>query len=115
MPDAWHDIGRFHLSDGSFTGIYANIITPCEFRTATRWHTTDWFLDVWIDPLGKVSMLDASEFEEAIRRGWVDEPTEARVREEAARLIKGAEAGTWPPPFVHEWTRERAWKTLRGP
>jgi len=113
MPQAWHDIGRFHRADGTFTGIYANIITPCAFETATRWRTTDWFLDVWIDPEGRVSILDEDEFEEAITSGWVDEPTEIRVREEAERLKKWAEAGEWPPPIVHEWTRERAWAALR--
>ena len=26
--DVWHDVGRFHLADGTFTGYYANILTP---------------------------------------------------------------------------------------
>jgi uncharacterized protein len=112
MPGVWHDIGRLHRADGTFTGIYANIITPCAFETPTRWRTTDWFLDLWIDPDGRISILDEDEFEDAIAKGYVDETTEARVREEATRLKKWAEAGEWPPPIVHEWTRERAREAL---
>ncbi|MDP9348291.1 MAG: hypothetical protein M3P24_04000, partial [Gemmatimonadota bacterium] len=26
-PGAWHDVGRFHLADGTFTGCYANVLT----------------------------------------------------------------------------------------
>ena len=108
FPDLWHDIGRFHRADGTFTGLYANIISPCTFETPTRWRTTDWFLDVWIDREGRVSILDQEEFDAAITNGWVDAETEHRVREEAVRLKKQAEAGEWPPPIVHEWTRERS-------
>ena len=28
FPDVWHDIGRFHRADRTFTGLYANILTP---------------------------------------------------------------------------------------
>src|SRR4051794_37728926 len=27
-PGRWHDLGRFHLADGTFTGVYANVLTP---------------------------------------------------------------------------------------
>jgi uncharacterized protein len=112
MPGAWHDIGRFHRADGTFTGIYANIITPCAFETATLWRTTDWYLDVWIDADGRVAILDESEFAEAIENGLVDGATEVRVRDEAVRLKSLAEAGEWPPPIVHEWTLERARRAM---
>lgn len=31
FPGQWHDIGRFHRRDGTFTGIYANVLTPPVF------------------------------------------------------------------------------------
>lgn len=31
FPGRWHDIGRFHRKDDTFTGIYANILTPPTF------------------------------------------------------------------------------------
>jgi len=112
FPDTWHDIGLFHRADGTFTGTYANIISPCEFETPTVWHTTDWFLDVWVGLTGTVEVLDADELDEAVRRGWVDARTERRVRREARELKKRAEAGDWPPPVVQEWSLPHAREIL---
>ena len=50
FPGLWHDIGRFHRSDGTFTGIYANILTPPLIQPDGVWHTTDLFLDLWQKP-----------------------------------------------------------------
>ena len=83
FPGAWHDIGTFHRAAGSFVGTYANILTPCVFEDSGVWHTTDLFLDIWIDSSGTVLTLDEEELDEA-------------------------EAGSWPPAVVGEWTLERA-------
>ncbi|HSG46956.1 MAG TPA: DUF402 domain-containing protein, partial [Longimicrobiales bacterium] len=51
FPGRWHDIGRFHRADGTFTGLYANLLTP-PVLDGTEWDTTDLFLDVWLTPDG---------------------------------------------------------------
>jgi len=112
FPGVWHDIGRFHTRDGRFTGIYANVLTPPEIREGDEWHTTDLFLDVWLDPNGNVRVLDEDELERARAQGWVDRILATRARIEARELREWAEAGTWPPPIVSEWTRERALQVL---
>lgn len=111
FPDTWHDIGRFHRADGTFTGLYANILTPPELH-GTEWNTTDLFLDVWVSPQGKVLLLDEDELDEALGREWVDAPSAARAKQEGRRLVQGAEEGVWPPPVVHEWTLERCREVL---
>lgn len=109
---AWHDIGRFHLADGTFTGCYANILTPPRM-TPEVWHTTDLFLDVWLPADGgPVRLLDEAELESAHARGLVDEATARKAREEAARLVAEAERGAWPPPVVAEWTLAAAREAL---
>lgn len=107
FPGLWHDVGRFHRADGTFTGCYANVLTPVEIEPGHRWRTTDLFLDVWLDERGP-RVLDEDEMEDAIRRGWVDAETAERARAEAELLRSEAAAGRWPPPVVHEWTLERA-------
>ena len=104
FPGAWHDVGRFHRADGTFTGLYANILTP-PVLDGSEWDTTDLFLDVWMSPSGRVLLLDEDEMEEALGQAWLDAPTAARAREEADRLVAAAEAGSWPPASVHHWTR----------
>lgn len=105
-PGAGYDIGRFHLADGSFTGIYANILTPVEMEGRV-WRTTDLCLDVWVGRDGEVELLDEEDLAEAVSHGWLDEAAAARARAEAEGLLRGARQGTWPPAHVGEWTLER--------
>ncbi len=108
FPGRWHDIGRFHRADGTFTGIYANILTPVVRPEPGVWHTTDLFLDVWLPPDEEPRLLDEDEFEEARARGWIDRATAERARAEAERLLEAARKGTWPPAVVRSWTLPRA-------
>lgn len=110
-PGRWHDIGRFHLADGEFTGYYANLLTPVVMEEGC-WETTDLFLDVWAPARGRPELLDRDELEEAEGRGWVDAETALHVREEAAELLAHAADGSWPPREVREWTLERVRERL---
>lgn len=103
----WHDVGRFHLADGTFTGVYANVLTPVQMD-GTRGDTTDLCLDVWLGADGDAQILDEDELAAAEAAGWVDAATAARARLEAERLMEAARRGEWPPREVHEWTLERA-------
>ncbi|HET7233581.1 MAG TPA: DUF402 domain-containing protein [Longimicrobium sp.] len=110
----WHDVGRFHLADGTFTGVYANVLTPVEMSGA-RWDTTDLCLDVWLGADGDARVLDEDELAAAEAAGWVDLATAARARDEAAALLEGARRGNWPPREVHEWTLARAREAVSRP
>jgi uncharacterized protein len=115
FPGEWHDVGRFHDAAGTFTGYYANVLTPPRFTTPTEWETTDLFLDVWLDANGKALLLDADEFAEALAAGWIDRPTARRARREAGSLLSAATLGTWPPRIVRDWTLQRARAALARP
>jgi predicted RNA-binding protein associated with RNAse of E/G family len=113
FPGLWHDIGRFHLADGTYTGLYANTLTPVEMRADHVWDSTDLFLDVWLDERGPV-VLDEDELEEAVARRWLEPAMGERAQREVARILEGIERGTWPPPVVGEWTLERAREVAGG-
>jgi predicted RNA-binding protein associated with RNAse of E/G family len=110
-PGEWHDVGRFHLADGTFTGTYANVLTPVEMDGGT-WRTTDLCLDVWLGGDGRVEVLDRDELDAARAAGWVDDATAERAVAEAERLADEARRGEWPAAHVREWTLERARKHL---
>lgn len=112
-PGKWHDIGRFHRSDGIFTGYYANVLTPVRMDGA-QWFTTDLCLDVWYGADGRVELLDEEDFAEAVNRGWIDARTEHRARMEAEDLLRSAHHGAWPPAEVHQWTLQSARDRLRA-
>jgi predicted RNA-binding protein associated with RNAse of E/G family len=105
--DVWHDVGRFHRADGTFTGVYANVLTPVRMDGA-RWETTDLFLDVWVDADGGAEILDRDEFDAALAAGWITPSTVARALAEAEHLVDDARRGAWPPVQVREWMVERA-------
>lgn len=108
FPGAWHDIGRFHLADGTVTGTYANILTPVDGIETTVWRTTDLALDVWLGGASELAVLDVEELAAAEAAGWLAPETAERARAEAAALVGRAAAGGWPPPIVAEWTLARA-------
>lgn len=107
FPGADYDVGRFHTRDGTFTGFYANVLTPVEFVSATEWRTTDLFIDVWAGTDGKVHVLDEDELEDAALRGWIDAETSASARATAHRIVTQFNDGTWPPSIVYDWPLER--------
>jgi len=108
FPGKWHDIGRFHRADGTFTGLYANILTPVVIQSESIWHTTDLFLDIWLSPDGVFTVLDGDQLEEAIAEEWISPETARKALGEVARIREVFQAGAWPPSVVEEWTLERA-------
>ncbi len=114
FPDVWHDIGRFHDREGRFTGLYANVLTPPEFLPGDVWTTTDLYLDVWMDPAGKVELLDHDQLAQAVASGLVSTSLGERATREARHILRLAGRGAWPPPVVHEWTLERAVAAARA-
>ena len=108
FPGLWHDIGLFHLADGTFTGLYANVLTPVEFDGPRSWTTTDLCLDVWVPPGGDAVVLDEADLDRAVSASLIDGALAARARREVEDLCRVHRAGTWPPSIVGEWSLERA-------
>jgi predicted RNA-binding protein associated with RNAse of E/G family len=109
FPELAHDIGRFHRADGSFTGIYANVLTPVQFLNPLEWQTTDLFLDIWFGATAHgPTVLDEDELLEALSHDWISAEQAEDARGEVARIIGTYAAGEWPPPVVREWPLERA-------
>jgi predicted RNA-binding protein associated with RNAse of E/G family len=108
FPGLWHDIGRFHRADGTFTGIYANILTPPVIEEGGVWETTDLFLDIWLNVRDEFAVLDEDQLKEAVVRGWITENQAARASAEVEWIRKEYLASRWPPPVVLEWTLEKA-------
>lgn len=108
FPGLWHDIGLFHRADGTFTGLYANVLTPVEFDGPRSWTTTDLCLDVWVAPGGDAVVLDEADLDRTVSASLIDGALAARARAEVEDLCRAHRAGTWPPPIVGEWPLERA-------
>lgn len=96
FPGVAHDIGRFHLADGTFTGWYTNLCTPVRLD-GDDWSSTDLFLDHWMPASGAPMWLDEDELAEAARAAVIDEEAQRLVAAERARLAGRLAARAWPP------------------
>ncbi len=113
FPGLWHDIGLFHRADGTFTGLYANVLTPVEFDGPRSWTTTDLCLDVWVPPGGDAVVLDEADLDRAVSASLIDGALAARARAEVEDLCRGHGTGDWPPSIVGEWSLELARDRVR--
>lgn len=113
FPGAWHDVGRFHRADETFTGFYVNLIAPPELDDRT-WRMFDLCLDLWVSPHGECTVMDQDEFDEAVDHGWIDTASAARARLELEGLIAAVRAGAWPPPVIREHDLARVRALSRG-
>lgn len=110
FPGLMHDIGRFHTRDGTFTGLYANIMLPVELHSRHEWSATDLFLDVWIGEGENALIIDREEWAEAVERGWLTRDVAERADAEAHRIVEMHQQGMWPPAIVNEWPISRVRK-----
>lgn len=101
FPEKWHDIGRFHLADGTFTGWYTNLVTPVEIKGET-WSASDLWVDLWQPARGDPVWLDEDEFEAAVRARLLDRATHQRVLNERALIDLQVKTGAWPPPIARD-------------
>lgn len=101
FPETWHDIGRFHLADGRFTGWYTNLTTPIEM-TQAEWSAGDLFLDLWTPVSGPSVWLDEDEFEAAFKAKRLDAATRRRALNERAIIDLQVASGDWPPPVTRD-------------
>ena len=101
LVGSWHDIGRFHLKDGSFTGFYTNLSQPVEI-CPDKWIGRDLFLDLWQPTQGQPHWLDEDEFASAVKDGLIDGATRKRVLNERSLIDLQVSRGEWPPPIVRD-------------
>lgn len=104
---SWHDIGRFHLRDGTFTGFYTNLSRPVDIQTA-NWVGNDLLLDLWQPVDGPPVWFDEDEFEEAVRGSLIDQATARRTLNERNLIDLRVSEGQWPPPIVRDIDLEQA-------
>ena len=110
-PGAMHTIELFWGLDWRFLGWYVNLQAPLVAR-AHRFDTTDWALDVVVDPDGTWHWKDEDELTEAIELGvFADADAAAAVRREGERVI--AES-PWPTGW-ERWRPATEWLPLPLP
>ena len=109
-PGEAHTVEVFWDEAWSFRGWYVNLQAPLE-ETPLGFDTTDWALDVWVDPDGTWRWKDEDDFAEAVALGVFDAEAADRVRAEAKRVIS---ARPWPTGW-EDWRPPTDWAPLPLP
>jgi hypothetical protein len=103
-PGEAHTVEVWWHEDWSFFRWYVNLQAPLR-RTRLGWDSTDWALDVVVDPDGTPHWKDEDDFAEAIALGVFDDAAAAAVRAEGERVMADRPWPTgwegWRPPA--EW------------
>ncbi len=95
-----YDIGRIHDLRGAVTGYYCDMVLPLEHVGAGRYAITDLFLDLWISPGGRCSVLDREEFNTAVENGVLSAEQAQLAEHTLQTLLDEAARGRFPPPVV---------------
>ncbi len=111
FPEKWHDIGRFHLADGTLTGWYTNLCLPVQIGP-DRWVGNDLFLDLWQPAEGEPRWLDEDELDQAVRSRLIDPATRRRIQNERTMIDLQLKQDAWPPPVARDIDLEQA-RTLK--
>jgi Protein of unknown function (DUF402) len=93
-----------------FLGWYVNLQAPLVIR-GDKFDTTDWALDVWVEPNGEWRWKDEDEFARAQELGVLDADAAARVRAVGEHVI--AEK-PWPTGWEN-WRPPQSWQPLPLP
>lgn len=97
----YFNVLQFQDKQRKTLGYYSDIGTPL-IKTESGYRMTDWFLDIWLSPNGKLFELDMNEFEEALSRNLLS-PEEAQIaRDTFARLIDEVKQGIYPNAYLSQ-------------
>jgi hypothetical protein len=105
-----HTVEVFWDEEWELLGWYVNLQAPLVVR-GDRFDTTDWALDVWVEPDGTWQWKDEDDFAQAQELGILDAAAAAEVRAEGERVI--AER-PWPTGW-EEWRPPAEWEPLPLP
>jgi hypothetical protein len=90
--------------DGSFLGWYVNLQAPLA-ESRLGFDTTDWQLDLWIEPAGDVHWKDEDDLAQAVELGILTRMDAEEARVEAHRVLE-----EWPfPTGWEDWRPDPAW------
>jgi hypothetical protein len=109
-PGDEHTVEIFWDTEWNHLGWYVNLQAPLVVRDGF-FDTTDWALDVWVDPDGAWRWKDEDDFARAEELGVFDAAGAARIRAEGERVI--AEA-PWPTGW-EAWRPPAEWEPLALP
>lgn len=96
--------------DWGFIGWYVNLQAPLAVNGSV-FDTTDWALDIVVEPDGSWRWKDEDDLAEAISLGVLDEQSAAEVRAESERVIV---ARPWPTGW-EDWRPPGDWAPLALP
>jgi hypothetical protein len=105
-----HSVEIYWREDWTLAGWYVNLQAPTVVN-GRCFDTTDWVLDITIDPDGSWSWKDEDELAQAIGLGIFDEDAAEALRAEGRRVVADE---PWPTGW-EEWRPPADWRALPLP
>src|SRR5262249_49357002 len=105
-----HTVEVFWGEEWELLGWYVNLQAPLVVR-GDRFDTTDWALDVWVEPDGSWEWHDEDEFAQVQELGILAADVAAALRAEGERVIA---EHPWPTGW-EDWRPPPEWEPLPLP
>jgi len=102
----WFTIMKVWNPKSEHTGYYCDIVTPFRLLHDGVVQQTDLFLDLWVSPDLRYKILDEDEFEDAVRKNWVNPKLCEKAKRELQQLIRMVEDKKFPPRIVKDLERK---------
>jgi uncharacterized protein len=102
LPRFEQIVERYYSPSGVLIGTKVDVCTPLECDKSGC-STVDLLLDIWIDPEGRVTVVNEGGFEEAVRREMLSESEAERAEYHLRELTAAIARGRFPPPIVRNW------------
>jgi hypothetical protein len=109
-PSDAHSLDLFWDESWAFLGWYVNLQAPLR-SSPFGYDTTDWALDLWVEPDGTWTWKDERDFAEARALGVLDDAAAAAVRAEGERIVGSR---PWPTGW-ESWRPPSDWGPLLLP
>jgi len=97
------NILEFREMDGTLLGHYSDIGEPVIRVSENEIQMTDLFLDIWLQPGGRLRELDWDEFEEAIQKQVITSAQADLAQETMQRLIREVQKGIYPNQYTNQF------------
>lgn len=98
-----YKLGRFYDKNGKFLYWYCDILDVQYDETADTYTLNDLLVDIRIYPDGKVEVLDADEFAQALEEGLISREQAVAGLRTFDGLLKMIYSGQFPPAQCNEW------------
>ncbi len=102
LTDGGYVVEKYFDPQGQVLGIYIPVAPPIQLQ-GEQYRTTQLLLGLWLDPGGRVRVLEEEAFDRAAHEGLLQEAEVAMAERRIRELTLSIHRGQFPPPLIRNF------------